>query len=151
MTLLHWQTSLQTQKGHALTQFLKGTGYGLDSSCTCYGRWLCYFASLWRPYMVHRPTRVGTVGSCIAFEGRFTWSSFSSLQEEHWSNAGPTRADQMFGWLALSGPEPVNCERGTCQSWSPRWWRGCSLEVFWDTRVACSEDYMWSRHVSITF
>ena len=30
MTSLHWQTSLQTQKGHALTQSLKGTGYGLD-------------------------------------------------------------------------------------------------------------------------
>ena len=25
------------------------------------------------------------------------------LQEEHSSNAGPTRADQMFGWLALLG------------------------------------------------
>ena len=30
MTSLHWQTSLQAQKGHALTQSLKGTGYGLD-------------------------------------------------------------------------------------------------------------------------
>ena len=56
--------------------------------------------------MVHRPTRVGTVGSCIAFEedspGVFSLSFFF-LQEEHSSNAGPTRADQMFGWLALSG------------------------------------------------
>ena len=46
----------------------------------------------------------------------------------------------------------------TCELWTQdlpelitRWWRGCSLEVFWDTRVACSEDCMWSRHVSITF
>ena len=55
--------------------------------------------------MVHRPTRVGTVGSCIAFEedspGVFFLLPF--LQEEHSSNAGPTRADQMFGWLALLG------------------------------------------------
>ena len=30
MTSLHWQTSLQAQKGHALMQSFKGTGYGLD-------------------------------------------------------------------------------------------------------------------------
>ena len=47
--------------------------------------------------MVHHPKRVGTVGSSIAFEedspGDLSWL----LQEEHSSNAGPTRADQMFG------------------------------------------------------
>ena len=37
MTSLHWQTSLQTQKGHALTQSLKGTGYGLDAVHTGQG------------------------------------------------------------------------------------------------------------------
>ena len=52
--------------------------------------------------MVHRPTRVGTVGSCIAFEEDSPGAFLVSLQEEHSSNAGPTRADQMFGWLALS-------------------------------------------------
>ena len=45
--------------------------------------------------MVHRPTRVGTVGSCIAFEEDSPGVFFKFfLQEEHSSNAGPTRADQ---------------------------------------------------------
>ena len=53
--------------------------------------------------MVHRPTRVGTVGSCIAFEEDSPGVLERGFQEEHSSNAGPTRADQMFGWLALLG------------------------------------------------
>ena len=52
--------------------------------------------------MVHRPMRVGTVGSCIAFEEDSPGVFCVFLQEEHSSNARPTRADQMFGWLTLS-------------------------------------------------
>ena len=49
--------------------------------------------------MVHRPTRVGTVGSCIAFEEDSPGVFMFFLQEEHSSNAGPTRADQCSdGW-----------------------------------------------------
>ena len=55
--------------------------------------------------MVHRPTRVGTVGSCIAFEEDSPGDFHLFLQEEHSSNAGPTRADLMFRWSTLSGSE----------------------------------------------
>ena len=50
--------------------------------------------------MVHRPMRVGTVGSCIAFEEDSPGVLFEPFhQEEHSSNAGPTRADQCSdGW-----------------------------------------------------
>ena len=67
MTSLHWQTSLQTQKGHALTQFTlvnERDHDGLEMTS-----FVCYSSR--RPYMVHRPTRVGTDGSSIAFD----WSS----------------------------------------------------------------------------
>ena len=59
-------------------------------------------------------------------------------------------------------PELIKCSDGWhCQRlfWYTRSltelitrsWCGCSLEGVWDTWVACSEDCMWSRHVSITF
>ena len=43
MTSLHWQTSLQTQKGHALMQSLKGTGYGLDFEVKEMTLLFCFF------------------------------------------------------------------------------------------------------------
>ena len=46
MTSLHWQTSLQTQICHALTQLHNWS----MSATLMYWRWLCYFASLRRPY-----------------------------------------------------------------------------------------------------
>ena len=49
--------------------------------------------------MVHRPMWVGTVGLCIAFEEDSPGVFYFFLQEEHSSNAGPTRADQCSdGW-----------------------------------------------------
>ena len=148
MTSLHWQTSLQTQKGHALTQL-----HWSMSTTLMYWRWLCYacFSSR-RPYMVHRPTRVGTVGLCVAFErdspgalGVFFIIFFPGRTLKQ------CRTHQgwlMFRWLALSDPTATDWDLAELISCS---WRGCSLEEVWDTRVACSEDCMWSRHVLITF
>ena len=95
--------------------------------------------------MVHRPTRVGTVGSCIAFEEDSPGVFVGFLQEEHSSNAGPTRADQCLdGWpgqvlsgflaccqCALSGL--VSDSWQTLINLGPTrayhlFWRGCALE-----------------------
>ena len=43
MTFLCLETSLQTQKGHALTQSLKGTGYGLDFEVKEMTLLFCFF------------------------------------------------------------------------------------------------------------
>ena len=91
------------------------------------------------------------------FWGRFTWSFF---QEEHLSNAGPTRADQCSdGWhcqvlvgFCLGSMLTWRTSIGTDQTelifW---WWRGCALEGIEDAWVACGEEHMWSQRVSITF
>ena len=103
-------------------------------------------------HMVHCPTRVGTVGSCVAFErdspGAFGVFFIFFLQGEPSSNAGPTRADWMFGWLVLSDLTATEWDLVELISCS---WHGWSLERVWDARVACGEDCMWSWHVSITF
>ena len=85
------------------------------------------------------PTRVGTVGSCIAFEDDSpgVFLRIVVLQEEHSSNAGPTRANQMFGWSALS--VSVGFCLGSTVTWQTLlvtetgradqlFWRGWSLE-----------------------
>ena len=51
MTSLHWQTSLQTQKGHALTQSLKGTGYGLDFEVKEMTLLFCFFTEALQIYL----------------------------------------------------------------------------------------------------
>ena len=43
------------------------------------------------------PTRVGTAGSCIAFEEDSPGVLLFFPQEEHSSNAGPTRAVRCLG------------------------------------------------------
>ena len=49
-------------------------------------------------HMVHHPMWVDTVGSCIDFEEDSPGVFFQFfLQEEHSSNAGPTRVDQCLG------------------------------------------------------
>ena len=52
--------------------------------------------------MVHRPTWVGNVGSCVGLPGvNFSVSTFGLLVDPL-RNIEPAIADQMFGWLALS-------------------------------------------------
>ena len=140
MTSLHWQTSLQTQKGHALMQLHNWS----MSTTLMYWRWLCYFAYSRRPYMVHRPTRVGTVGSCVAFErdspgalGVFFFPPGRTLKQ--------CRTHQ--GWLSVrmvgtarSQPPP-----GTWQSWSAVHgvdvpWRGSGIPELHAGKTACDLD-----------
>ena len=104
------QTSLQTQKGHALTQSLKGTGYGLDNSCTCYGRWLVMRALLTEA-LHGASSKVGRHCWIVyCFWGRFTWrfSSFSpgrTLKQcrthQSWSNV--QIVDTVRFWRFLPG------------------------------------------------
>ena len=74
MTSLHWQTSLQTQTGHAslhrwrlLTQFHNWSMRSTPEHVCVTVDWVTLIISE-SAHMVHRPTRVGTVGSCVAFE-----------------------------------------------------------------------------------
>ena len=83
MTSLHWQTSLQTQKGRALTQSLKGTGCGLDFEVKEMTLLFCFFTEALHGASSKRGLALsGTALSLLTV---------------------PARADQMFGWLALSG------------------------------------------------
>ena len=117
----------------------------------CYG-WLGSLLS-WSAHMVHLSNASWHCWIVCCFWERFTWSFWGifylfSLQEEPSSNARPTRADWMFGWLVLSDltatewdlAEPISCS-----------WCGWSLEGIEDAWVTCGEDCMWSRCVSITF
>ena len=80
--------------------------------------------------MVHRPTWVGNVRSCVGVN--FLVSTFGLLVD----NIGPAIADQSSdGWhcqVTHSGPARAD----------QLFWRGWSLEEVWDARVACGEDRM---------
>ena len=149
MTSLHWQTSLQTQKGHALMQSLKGTGYGLDFDVKKMTLLFCFFTEA-LPGASSNTSWHCWIMCC--FWERFTWSSWVFFFFSPGRTLKQCRTHQ--GWFECSDGwhcqilQPLTWDLAELISCS---WRGCSLEGVWDTRVACSEDCMWSRHVSITF
>ena len=91
----------------------------------------------------------------------FAWSLFMTFgtSGRPYPYSGPAIADQCLdGWCCwvlwvftfcsdLVDPL-MEWNLPVLISW---WWCGCSLEVIWDTQVACGEYHMWSQHVSINF
>ena len=148
MTSLHWQTSFQTQKGHAHCMLGKtGCVDFLHSE-------LRDLRLLWRPYMVHLSYMGWHCWIMYCFWGRFIWSfcSFTSRKNTQAMEDPPELIECSDGWhcqvlvrfFALLSPqtlaEPISC---SWRGWPWRW-----SEHFW---VACSKDCMWSQQVSITF
>ena len=163
MTSLHWQTSLQTQKGHALACL---NGHGVDYWCSFTTGQMRLNTSVVFLACVKGDDFASFMEALHGASSNASWHCWivCCFWEIHLELLG------YFLFLFFSRKNPqamqdppglIECSDGWhCQIPAATWdlaeliscsWRGCSLEGVGDTRVACSEDCMWSRHVSITF